>query len=535
MQPPIDLHRPLRRIAGPALALALCIVPAPAQHPLGQILPILLPEDELSLRASALRRLAATGTLEALSEVLDALDDPAPLLADTAQLACRAIDTPDAAALLLGRLGLQHADAGVRLRAAEAIGRTRASFRADLFRSLLPRADSAECRALLASIEQLAQRRQLTGDLDETAQWIQTWIRGKHDDEMRAIALATVSAMSAARGARYTASVLDQKAPPQLKASALARCFEFLLPGARTELQACIDSPSAIVRAAAVRVLDSQGDREALTWLVDGMEREPRLGLRWRAVEALQYLTALPIELDPAGWRSAVNALPLDWNASQNRNAVPRGSVTDVSLTELATCEPRSDRWVLVTHLASVLEEDADQPRPSTRRERILAERRRSHPAREVTDGELHAALAEILARVASDALSDVIVAGPRVARLGRAPAAHSPARVEQAQHLVDDRSSSEAGDLHGALLAALDTDGVDRVMLVTRGGARTGRHVELELIVDLVVRHARFRPVAIDVVLVDTQLAAEVLLRRLAAETRGRVLKVVASKPSPR
>lgn len=515
----------LRGVMAAALALGPGAAAAAAQHLPAPLLPIVLPEDELLQRASSLRRLADSGSREALGEVLDALDDPAPLLADTAQLACRVIDTPEVAQLLLGRLGLQHLDSGVRLRAAEAIGRTGATYRADLFRTLLPRAGNAECRALLVSIEQLALRKQLTGDLDETAQWIQTWIRGKHDDEIRATALATVSAMSSERGARYTASVLRQKPPPMLAASALARGIDFLLPSALTDLQAGLSSPVPTVRAAAIRALGSRGDRESLTWLVDCLQREPRLGLRWRVVEELQYVTGLGLELDATAWRDTVNALPVDWTAAQNRAAVPRDREVPLSLEELAALEPRSDRWVLVTHLAPVVSEES-MSKPTTRRERILAQRRRNTPIPTVTDGDVLAALSKIMRRLTSDALSDAVVAGAEVQRLGRALVRHSPARVEEMQVFLDEQPRPEAGDLYGALMAALDTDGVDRVLLVTRGGPRTGRHVDLELIVDLVLRHDRYRHVAIDVVCVD---ATPPPLRRLAAESRGRVLRIEA------
>jgi HEAT repeat protein len=514
---------PLRGVMAVALALGPGAAAADAQHLSRPILPIVLPEDELLQRASALRRLAESGTLEALGEALGALDDPAPLVADTVQLACAVIDTPEAAKLLLGKLGLQHVDDSVRLRAAEAIGRTGATYRADLFRTLLPRADTAECRALLASIEQLALRRQLTGDLDETAQWIQTWIRGKHDDEMRATALATVSAMSPERGARYTASILRQKPPPMLAASALGRCLDFRLPGALTELQAGLVSPNPTIRAATIRVFDSQADRETVTWLVDCLEREVRLGLRWRAVEALQNVTGLRFELDAPAWRGAVNALALDWTSAEARVAVPRGRESSLSLEELAALEPRSDRWVLVTHFAPRIVEEAVL-QPTTRSERILAQRQRATPTPTVTDGDLRSALAALSSRLASDVQSDIVVAGTRVARLGRALAPHTPARVEQARTFLDEESSSAAGDLYGALMAALDTEGVDRILLVTRGGACTGQHVDLELIVGLLLRHDRFRHVAIDVVFVDVVLQP---LRRLAAESRGRVLQI--------
>jgi hypothetical protein len=268
-----------------------------------------------------------------------------------------------------------------------------------------------------------------------------------------------------------------------------------------------------------------------MTWLVDCLQREPRLGLRWRAVEALQYMTGLGIELDAAAWRGAVNALAPDWTPAQNKAAIPRERVTSISLQELAAFEPRSDRWVLVTHLAPRFVEEV-QSRPTTRRERVLAQRQRATQSPKVTDGDLIAALSEISKRLASDALSNVVVAGAQVERLGRLLAPHSPARVEQVQLFLDEQPPTEAGDLYGALMAALDTEGVDRILLITRDGPCTGRHVDLELIVDLMLRHDRFRHVAIDVVSVDV---ASPPIRRLAAESRGRLLRIDAVAARPR
>lgn len=513
-------------LLGRALGLLALGTPAaaqgPAPFPVGGPLAVVLPEDELLARALELRRWAASGSPADLRRVVEALADPAPLVADTAQLACAALTTTEGVAELLGSRGLQHPSPAVRLRAAEALGRTSARYRAEALEALLPRREDEECRVLLRSVERLAQRGLLDGDVEGAAQWIQTWIRGKYGDETRAAALSAVAAMSRERGARYASAVLRQRPEPFVRGAALEVARALALPEAFLELHASLRAKDARVRAHALRVAAWRGDREALMWLVDVARSDPRLGLRWRAVEALEYLTSAGLGLDADAWAEHVAGLPLDWTAASNRNAQPIGTLRHVSVEELAALEPRTDRGAVVVHLAPAREAPA-APWRVTRRDRV----RPRAVAPPVEDEDVLDAVHAVLGRFEAGAKVDVFRANARHDRRGRALV---PVEAEDHPAFGDFLAAHlpcPEGDVLGATLAAVRDPEVDRVLLVTRGGPRTGQRVVLDLVVDEVLAACRVRAVAVDVVLIAPAPDAAAALLRLAAATGGRALQV--------
>ena len=293
-------------------------------------------------------------------------------------------------------------------------------------------------------------------------------------------------------------------------------------------------SRDARVRANVLSMLDWRGDREAVTWLVDFIEREERLGLAWRAVETLRYRTGQTFGLDLEAWRAHVMALPMDWTSTGVIPAEPRGTAQRITVDELAALAPRSDRLALVVHLAAGQSIEDPAPVASAVRNRRVgasAERRGARSQLPVSDALLSQTLAQLLEHLCRGAEFDILRTVPELTRLHGTLAPHRlealPGLVAFATAELRPSRLDLRGDLHGALQSALLEPEVDRVLVLARSGATRGAREDLELIVDEALATQRFRGIVVDVALIDPNPAYAEALGRLARETKGRLLHV--------
>jgi HEAT repeat protein len=498
---------------------SMLVAPSFAQIPLPDRLEgplaILLPDDGLLARAVALRALARGGTLEGAAQVVEALADPSPLLADAAVLACGELVQKEGAALLLGPGGLGHPRPEVRMRAATALARTRVPLDSALLGVHLPRKDGVECRLVLGAIEQLVRNGQLRGDLDEAARTIQVWLRGKNSDETRAAALATLGAMSRERAERYAATLLRERPRALIFGAAVECAMRDGLVAPHVELEKQLRSADAAVRSNALRLASWRGDREGLLWLVDALAREERAGLRWRCVELLERNTGQRLGLDATAWRTYVNALPLDWSANSVSLGFDPSAPRAVDLEQLGALQVRSDRFALVVHLAQRADANGVSGAP--------VPRQRARP-RLVSEPALLAALDQFLAEVPQGVRLDVVRADADVTRANGHIEVHRVESLPTLSEFIRSSARVPSGDVHGALQTALMEPQVDRVFFVTRGGAPVGPRVDWGLIVDEALSTLRFRGIVVDVVLIDPTPELLEPLKRLANGSGGRM-----------
>ncbi|MEZ6014818.1 MAG: hypothetical protein R3F49_06880 [Planctomycetota bacterium] len=319
--------------------------------------------------------------------------------------------------------------------------------------------------------------------------------------------------------------------PSIVVAAKLATLVERNVPGWTSEVIRAAQSDEPAVRAAAIWHIGSYGSREGLVWAVDVLEREVRAGLAWRAVEALRYLTGQDLGRDAAAWRESIDALPLDWTAAQVRGVTAWGTPVDASVADLTKFDPRSDRLGVVVHLAAPPPAKDERPKPNTRRERVIAARGGGTARSTITTDDVLDALRASFRLAPAAAQVHPIGAGVTAARLSDEPSSLSALDLDAMFALFEATDTAPEGDLYAALGAALAVRDVDRILLVTRGGPCGGEHAELELIVDLVLQHAKFRHLVFDVVLVDPPEPSVAQLKRLAEATRGRCLRVTPNK----
>ena len=96
---------------------------------------------------------------------------------------------------------------------------------------------------------------------------------------------------------------------------------------------------------------------------------------------------------------------------------------------------------------------------------------------------------------------------------------------VERAQRFFRRATMRGKGDVWGALELALDQPALDRVIVVTDGAPTGGRHWDIGLIGERLSERTRFRPVAVDLVLLDAPRGIQRRWAPVVAKLGGRLL----------
>lgn len=447
-------------------------------------------------RRGAVRRLLERGDVAALDLVLEALADVDGMVADEAQLGLPGFGIDGALARVLGKGGLRSKDPWTARRAAEALGRWDGDVPLKPLAAALDRRRPELARAVLWSIERLA----IVGRLDAAGRgdpWrdIVALTRKGAPDPVRAAALAALAAGAPGR-VEETLKALGRGVGPEVRAAALAVTLDLGLGDGTRALTAALSDGTPSIRAFAARLAATRADRSVLVAMAERLELEPRPCIKDAVARGLAEATGLKHGMHVPSWRRAVEELPGSWRPveeapSTERAADPVGQ----SVAALGRMDPRSDRLAILVDFSGSLWNQRDD---GTRRKDAL------DPQVEALLGALDGEARFLLVPYTADNHP-----------FEEEPVEATTRNVGRAQEFFRRATMRGKGDVWGAFELALSLDEIDRIVVVTDGAPTGGRHWNIGLIGDLLVERTRFRPVTVDMVLLD---ASRGLQRRWAA-----------------
>ena len=458
-------------------------------------------------RRSAVVGLQQLGTSEAWSLIVDALADPESLVADRAQLALADLDDPKLLRKLLGSRGLGSRKPGVARRVAEALGRLSTEVRAtDLAGELSAGSDT--CAALLGSVESLAHRGLLAGDRDPLLERVRKIQRGRRRPELAGRALLTLQALEDPEAESLAAAALGHR-HGALRCAALlaARRAGWAVLGSWSRRLA--GDPERRVRLQALENLEQAGTRADLVALIDRLEAEPGLALRWRVVEALRRLTGMKYRTDPRPWRLFASRLPDDWTAADAVGAPARGTPPGEESKVFGASQlvVQSDRVCFLFDFSGSMWTELEDGRTP----------------KQIVDLRLREALEMLAADTEFNLIPYTGEPLPWKSELVVARRSH----VDDALAFFERCTARGRGNFHGAALLALEDPRVDRVLVLTDGVPTGGFHSHMDLIAADLVERNLLRKVRFDALLVDAPGAAARRWRAFCARSGGDAIEV--------
>lgn len=451
-------------------------------------------------RRRAVRKLVGVGSEKAWKLVLEALEDRDPQVADEAQLALAEIRMPRVMARLLGRDGLRGGKDRVRVRIAEALGRMNMSVEGvALVRVFDPR-EVELTRYALWSLERLVGTGHLIGDRDALARKVEGLLRPGRDPLLRADALAALEALSPKRAERHLRLGFEDR-EPEVRTAALVLWCAREAPDAFGIAERLAGDPNPRVRRTAIGELARFENRSALEVLVERLGQEPRRRLVERLVDVLQDLTGLRYRADPRPWQDVLRRLPADWRAE--KPPVPEeSSAGQRTISGLASLPLRSDRLCLLVDFSGSL----------------WAERSEGRSRKELLDVEIR----RLLESLPSDSEFNLMPYASQPQPWSDSLVRAKPQAVRAAAREFESCTLTGRGNFWDAALLAMDDPRVDTLVVVTDGAPTGGAHWNLDLMFELLVWESRWRPVAVDAVLVDASPRLRKHWASLAERTGG-------------
>lgn len=496
---------PLRGVGASGAPVRVDLLVAPADAELRELrrdLRDLAP----ARRRRAVRRLIERGDEDAFDLVLGALGDPDGMVADEAQLALASFEVEGALGRVLGRAGLRSRDPWTALRAAEALGRWRSVVQLRSLASALDRRQPERTRALLWSIERLAS----AGLLDVVERgdpWgpVVSLTGQRSPDHVRAAALSTLVAGAPVR-AHAALDRIGRGAGPQTRAAALGVALSLGHGDGSRALLTALGDKAPSVRAAAARLAGIHPEREILGGLVERLEIEPRPCVRDAVVRALSRATGLKHGGHVRSWRGVLERLPESWRGSassqeEDASPLPAGQ----SVAALGRVDLRSDRVAILVDFSGSLWNE----RPGGGRRKDA----------------LDPQVESLLESLPRDAFFFLVPYTADNHPFEREPLEAAPRTVARAQRFFRRATMRGKGDVWGALELALDQPAVDRVIVVTDGAPTGGRHWDIGLIGERLLERTRFRPVVVDLVLLDAPRGIQRRWAPVVAKLGGRLL----------
>jgi HEAT repeat protein len=460
-------------------------------------------------RRSAVRKLAAIATPKAWACVIGALEDPESMVADEAQLRVAAIDDPRVQAELLGRSGLRSKRELVRLRCAEAIGRSAI----DVDGTELVRLFSSDpelTRTLLWSIERLALSGRLAGERGRIEVALASRARRERDGGVRAAAVMALATLEGSPGAPASSGWIQDACGHR---DSRVRCAALLAARwlrAETTLaltRAIVADEAWSVRLVAVENLERLESRAAVRTLVQRLEIETAPRVADRLVAALRSLSGLKYRRDPRPWRDWAEGLDADWRPGEPSTEPARDArpvTRSEGLAGLPVISPRIT--FLIDFSGSMWMPMSDGRIP---KERVDEQMR---TVLEGFDRETHFNIIPFANEPA-----------PWRERLVPARSNH----VKKALADFERCNLRGRGNFFDAAIVALADPDVETVTTLTDGLPTGGIHSNLELIVPLLIERNRFRRVRFDAILVDCPMRLRRHWEALAASSDGRALAV--------
>ncbi len=450
-----------------------------------------LASDKRYARLTALDRLESLGGSEALKLVVQALADADPHVADRAQRVIVSFEEDDALASLLGKQGVRADDPLVQQRAAEAIGRLQGPVNAQQLLKHVKARNQPLARTLLWSIERLAQRDALTGKEKRTIKSVRS-LSGRGDpDSLRASAIQTLSIL-APRSGEVTMDTLGSDCGIET-ACAIMEVNHRLYPSKfEGVLESGLEHDEGAVRMSALDKIARMGVKKPnLETLIERIKAEPRVAIRTKVIEALQYFTGHRGGDDYKAWREYAEALSPNWTSADTKNAITAGGNVRGEFDKFEQIAPTSDRIAVLVDISWSYWE------PTARR---TAMPRVVSPA-----------IGRLLRRIEQTGSFLLIPFAETPIPFSKRPIPASGANVQRAMdYLVKEmpKESIRDGDcnLGAALDYALKFKELDRIVVITASSEYTGEHADVELLARVYGERTRFRPAIFDFVFLNVE-----------------------------
>ena len=459
-----------------------------------------LRSDDARERRKAVSSLAGLSTTGSWSLVIGALDDPAPQVADEAQLQLGGAPV-SLVPSLLDKKTFRSKQELLPLRVAELIGRLADPGPAKDWIPLLSHKDQAIRRSLLSSIE----RQAAAGNFGEGDEALLEAV-GRLADKgkipaVRAHAALALAALSPER-ARLLRDELSGASEPELRAAAVELIP--LLPDeerAATAARAARDE-APLVRRRAYEELSDLRSRDGARALVGCLEEETELRLSWHLTELLQDLSGMKYGRDPRPWKRWAETLPEEWAPSDEAQERDYGERT-VAFVGLPILSGRIA--FLIDFSGSMWAEREGK----TRKEVVDEEMRRAlEGLPETTEFNVYPYTGEPLCWQ-----KKLVSAKSR--------------NVRRALDYFEKCKAYGPGNFWDAALEAMSDPAVDTLMVLTDGAPSGGYRWNLKLMKELFAHENRFRGVFLDALLVDTSRNLQGYWEEMTSISGGRCLPV--------
>jgi hypothetical protein len=238
--------------------------------------------------------------------------------------------------------------------------------------------------------------------------------------------------------------------------------------------------------------------------LIDRLEREERTRLRWEILGFLRERSGEDHGFDLSAWRAWAQNLRGEWSTGDAKPPVGPLGDTRVALAGLTVV---SDRVAFLVDMSGSMWDTVAT----------------GQTRKEVVDGMLRKCLESLPREAEFNLFPYTRDPFPWEKKLVRASAEN----VARAAGWFERCHQRGAGDVYDAVLAALADPDVDTLVILTDGKPTGGRHVDMDLMIELLVERNRFRQVAFDSILVEAPRPFRRLWAELAERTGGRSVAV--------
>lgn len=464
-------------------------------------------------RREAVQKLAEMGGSAAWTHVVKALSDSSPMVADEAQLRLGALTEAAVVPIVVGKQGLASSDDWVRRRVAEALGRMPMPVDLALLTGLLKHKDGETRRMAAWSLERrgLAQAHEKEVDFEARkkahAQCTAAQATEK-DPEVRAALHLASKALQAMPGTLVPDDPKPDEKLAELRVARLLATWRYPAALKQRYVEPVLADASYAVRAQAIETLASCRTKAACALLVERLEKETSLRLRWRIVDQLQKLSGSDLELNPAYWKKWVDGLDDAWepktaepNAKKRETKAPEGTTVFLGLPVL------SERLSILVDFSGSTWEKRESGK--TRKETLDEE------------------LGKLLKQLTPSTKFNVIPYTKDPIPWQKALVPATPDNVARALDFFTKCKESGKGNVWDAIeLAARDPE-VDTLIVLTDGAPTGGHRWNLELMEPLLAERLRFSKIAVDAILVDAKRFLQERWERISAATGGRMQSI--------
>lgn len=448
-------------------------------------------------RRVAVRALGELGTPRAWERILPHLSEEDGEVADEAQWQLASAQDPD---LCLGKWGLRSPDPWVRLRAAELFGRMSCPIEGRALSRHLSRKDAERSAALVWSIERLARRGYLSGDLERCEKDVARAVRfGGH------VGAAALLCLEALGGSELEEELVraSRRSDVLQRAAAAEASARRSAPKDWERIESLSHDEDDGVRRVLVSALAFKPSLRKVHLLIDRLVEEESPPVRERILGLLRAWSGLRHRFDPRPWRDWARTLPLEWRPEEQSTPEDEGQAT----ASFAGLPVSSDRLCVLVDLSGS----------------IQAQVRDGVTRRDYVESELEGLLMEL----------------PESARFNLIAFCDDPYPWRSALELNRRGSAADAlkwflrlgvrgkGDLFTAAMLALSDPEVDTLLIFTDGVPTGGRRWRLSLMGMLLQQECRFRGVSIDSVLVGASPRTVEAWEEISSRTGGRSVQV--------